>query len=167
MPRYLTPLVLAVLAGAVFSATASAQSAKKPAAKAPAAKAPAATAPTSGVFAEGASVEVREGDTWSSATIVKKEGRKYQIRYDGDDAAEEWVTADRIRVPQPDAAAETPANDKSAEVVDDGKAAAAKKAASPAPDWTAGQKVEVKWGGTWFKSTISPIGRSWSPTGSR
>lgn len=44
----------------------------------------------------GQAVSVREGDTWSSATLQKKEGRKYLIRYD--DGKEEWVTADRVRV---------------------------------------------------------------------
>lgn len=48
-------------------------------------------------FTDGQKVEVREGDTWSAATVVKKEGRKYQIQYD--DGTEEWVTADRLRVP--------------------------------------------------------------------
>ena len=28
-------------------------------------------------FAEGQKIEVREGDTWSPATILKKEGRHY------------------------------------------------------------------------------------------
>jgi hypothetical protein len=43
----------------------------------------------------GQAVSVREGDTWSSATLQKKEGRRYLIKYD--DGKEEWVTADRLR----------------------------------------------------------------------
>lgn len=47
--------------------------------------------------AEGARVEVREGNIWSGATYVKKEGRKLQVRYD--DGTEEWILPDRMRVP--------------------------------------------------------------------
>lgn len=43
----------------------------------------------------GDAVEVREGDIWSPAEFLKKEGRRHQIRYD--DGTEEWVTADRLR----------------------------------------------------------------------
>jgi hypothetical protein len=43
----------------------------------------------------GQAVSVREGDTWSSATYVKKEGRRFLIRYD--DGTQEWITADRLR----------------------------------------------------------------------
>ena len=44
----------------------------------------------------GAAVEVREGDVWSSAELVKREGRRFQIRYA--DGTEEWVTQERLRV---------------------------------------------------------------------
>lgn len=55
--------------------------------------------PTAG-FAEGQKVEVREGDTWSAATITKKEGRKFLVHYDGTEASsDEWLTADRLRTP--------------------------------------------------------------------
>src|SRR5688572_7398938 len=50
-------------------------------------------------FSEGQKVEAREGDTWSPATILKKEGRRYQIRYGDDPNSDEWVTADRLRLP--------------------------------------------------------------------
>ncbi|MBB6429408.1 PQQ-binding-like beta-propeller repeat protein [Algisphaera agarilytica] len=43
----------------------------------------------------GDAVEVREGDIWSPAEFIKKEGRRLQIRYD--DGTEEWITADRLR----------------------------------------------------------------------
>jgi len=48
-------------------------------------------------FMEGQRVEVREGDIWSPATIIKQEGRRYQIRYE--DGTEEWVATDRLRLP--------------------------------------------------------------------
>ena len=74
-----------------------------------------ATTVASGIEAQGfepepgAAVEVREGDVWSSAEFVAKEGRRYQIRYE--DGAEEWITQDRLRAPGGDAGAEaeTPA----------------------------------------------------------
>jgi hypothetical protein len=47
--------------------------------------------------ASGAPVQVREGDSWSSATFVRKEGRRLLIKYP--DGSEEWVTADRMRTP--------------------------------------------------------------------
>src|SRR5215210_6995027 len=92
---------------------------------------------------EGQKVEVREGDTWSAATILKKEGRRYQIRYEGG-TEEEWVNADRLRPAQAAGVAPAPA-----------PAAGAKPAAKPAPqiaDWKPGEKVEVKWGGQYRKS---------------
>src|SRR4051812_22389300 len=67
-----------------------------PAAAAAAAAPGAAAAPVAGVFQSGDAVEVREGDTWSAATVLKKEGRKIQIKY-ADGGTEEWVTADRVR----------------------------------------------------------------------
>jgi hypothetical protein len=49
-------------------------------------------------FSEGQKIEVREGDTWSAATVLKQEGRKYLIHYAGADAStDEWVTTERMR----------------------------------------------------------------------
>ena len=45
----------------------------------------------------GDAIEVREGDVWSSAELVGREGRRWQIRYA--DGTEEWITADRLRAP--------------------------------------------------------------------
>jgi hypothetical protein len=62
----------------------------------------AAWRPTAAVaaFQAGQAVEVREGDTWSSATVLKREGRRYQVHYANSDAAsDEWVGPDRIRLP--------------------------------------------------------------------
>ncbi|MEM9881596.1 MAG: hypothetical protein AAF800_01610 [Planctomycetota bacterium] len=55
----------------------------------------------------GDAVEVREGDVWSPAEFLGREGRRLQIRYD--DGTEEWVTADRLRLPGGGAAPEAPA----------------------------------------------------------
>lgn len=46
-------------------------------------------------FTEGQKIEVREGDVWSPATLIRREGRRYQVRYG--DGTEEWVGADRLR----------------------------------------------------------------------
>src|SRR4051812_33455243 len=68
---------------------------------APPAAAPSAAAPANAVatgFSVGQTVEVREGDSWSAASIVRKEGRKYLIHYQGTEAsADEWVLNDRVR----------------------------------------------------------------------
>lgn len=51
-------------------------------------------------------MEVREGDLWTRATAVRKEGDETLIRYDDD--TEEWVTSDRLReVPGPPGPAST------------------------------------------------------------
>lgn len=44
-------------------------------------------------------VEVREGDSWSHATVLKKEGRKYFIHYaDSSSSDDEWVWESRMRL---------------------------------------------------------------------
>lgn len=94
----------------------------------------------------GQKVEVREGDEWSPATILKKEGRKYQVQYEGD-PTQEWVTADRIRTP-----GHSPAT-----------APAKPMPAAPLrePVWNNGQKVDVKWGGLWFDAVVKNRGNGW------
>jgi hypothetical protein len=92
---------------------------------------------------EGQKVQVREGDTWSPATIVKREGRRYQIRYEGTNE-EEWVAADRIR----GVAADAPANQSDAPRKD------AQPKPPAIPNWAQGSKAEVKWGGLWFEVSI-------------
>ncbi|MGC4030356.1 MAG: tudor domain-containing protein [Tepidisphaeraceae bacterium] len=57
-------------------------------------------------YSPGQSVEVREGDSWSPATFLKQEGRKFQIKYA--DGTEEWVAADRLRAPAAAAGGVTP-----------------------------------------------------------
>src|SRR5687767_13088272 len=108
-------------------------------------------------FSEGQKVEVREGDTWSSATILKKEGRRYQIRYADDPNSDEWVTADRLRLPTGNPPAAGAGNAV-------GNPAATKPAAPKpaAPARVNGQKAEVKWGGTSFESTIVNRRGAWS-----
>lgn len=86
-------------------------------------------------YEPGQTVEVREGDTWSKASVAAREGRRYQIKYD--DGTQEWVTADRLRVAS--AAAAGPST----------------KPAAPKPiAWKNGDEVEVKWGGLWSKARI-------------
>lgn len=52
---------------------------------------------------EGSAVEVREGNVWSKATYVRKEGRKLQVRYE--DGTEDWILPDRMRLPSAGGAA--------------------------------------------------------------
>ncbi|HEX4796321.1 MAG TPA: Tudor-knot domain-containing protein [Humisphaera sp.] len=97
---------------------------------------------------DGQKVEVREGDAWSAATIVKHEGRRYFIHYEGADAsADEWVTTDRIRMPGASPATKPGAAPATG-------AAPARGAAPKATVWNTGQKVEVKWGGLWRQASI-------------
>ncbi|HEV7300223.1 MAG TPA: hypothetical protein VGN72_12710 [Tepidisphaeraceae bacterium] len=122
-------------------------------------------------------VEVREGDTWSKATVLAREGRRYAIRYD--DGTEEWVTADRVRLPgaagAPAAAGKAPLNDDGSDVDlnekpspnaagaplnDDGSDAdptakpARKAPAAPEFKPGVGMKVQTKWGGAWRDSVV-------------
>src|SRR5690348_48437 len=41
-------------------------------------------------FSVGDKIEVREGDTWSKAAVVAREGRKFQVQYEGADQTKEW-----------------------------------------------------------------------------
>src|SRR4051812_25000391 len=87
---------------------------------------------------EGQKVEVREGDKWSPATIVKKEGRRFLIRYE-DGSEEEWVAGDRVRAGGTTTSA--PATPEKPN---------APKQAPKAPaiaNWANGTNVQVKWGG--------------------
>jgi len=105
-------------------------------------------APTT--FAEGQKVEVREGDSWSKAAVLKIEGRKYQIKYE-DGGQEEWVTSERMREVSSAAGAATgPATTTAAAVKPVAKAV-----------WDIGQKVEVKWGGMWREATIQNKRGEW------
>jgi hypothetical protein len=115
-----------------------------------------AQAPAVAGFKEGQSVEVREGDEWSSAKVTKREGRKYQIKYD--DGTEEWVAADRVRAAGAGGPTAKPA--PSAKPAPTVKADVAKPDAEkpeiqkPKKTWNVGQKVQTKWGGLWFDAKI-------------
>lgn len=105
-------------------------------------------------FTDGQRVEVREGDSWSPATILKHEGRRYQIHYQGGDAStDEWVAADRLR-----AAGEGGASGSTT--------APAGGTEKPAPakenPWVVGQKVEAKYGGTWGKAVVVKKQGAWT-----
>ena len=55
-------------------------------------------------------VQVREGDTWSAATVLKREGRRYLVHYANSDAtSDEWVSPDRVRSPGAAASADSTA----------------------------------------------------------
>ena len=86
----------------------------------------------------GDAVEVREGDTWSAAEFLAKEGRRFQIRYD--DGTEEWITADRLRPPGGDA---TPP---------------AKPTRKKPRTFRANQQVELKDGREWKPATVKRVG---------
>lgn len=58
---------------------------------------------------DGSPVEVREGDEWSAATFVRKEGRRLLVRYS--DNSEEWITADRMRKSEVKGSAATVTNE--------------------------------------------------------
>jgi hypothetical protein len=95
-------------------------------------------------YKTGQKVEVREGDSWSPATVTGQEGRKYHIHYDAsDDSTDEWVTTDRIR--KPNAIGATPP-------VTPPVKAAPKPAANAA--FTVGEQIECKWGGLWRKAVV-------------
>ncbi|HSU68130.1 MAG TPA: Tudor-knot domain-containing protein, partial [Tepidisphaeraceae bacterium] len=111
-------------------------------------------------LAEGQKVQVREGDAWSAATILKHEGRKYLIHYEGADAsADEWVTTDRIRAKGTAGAPALPGSP--AAPMASQPAAAPKPAAAKLPVFQIGQKVEYKWGGLWKKATVTNRRGEW------
>lgn len=87
---------------------------------------------------------VREGDLWSKVMFVKREGSKYQIKYD--DGTEEWVTADRLRLTAP-APGEKPAPPK---------APAVKGAGFKVND-----QVEMKERGNWVRVKILQRDGDW------
>ena len=108
-----------------------------------------------------------EGDTWSAATILKREGRKYQVRYaGGDPSTDEWVTADRLRAPGTAAGAAGDRPSRRPRLPQSrprraGKTPPAPAAAAPRPPrrsppstGRSAARAEVKWGGTYRKATI-------------
>ncbi|RZM08826.1 MAG: hypothetical protein EOP68_10785, partial [Sphingomonas sp.] len=121
---------------------------------------PAPAAATAATYAVGQSVEVREGDTWSKAKVLAREGRRVQIEYD--DGTKEWVTADRLRTP---GTAGTPA--PAAKPADEAAPAAEEEAPKPAAKKPAvnsfpiGAAVEVKWGGRWSKAKVTNRRGEW------
>ncbi|HEX4070233.1 MAG TPA: agenet domain-containing protein [Planctomycetaceae bacterium] len=103
-------------------------------------------------FSTGDAVSVREGDSWSPAKIVKREGRKYQIRYD--DGTEEWVTSDRIR----DVAGADKTTPKLS-VRNESDESEPAKPQKPAKrkKFQARDQVEIFWGASWFPGTIKKV----------
>jgi hypothetical protein len=107
------------------------------------------------VFAQGLSdikpgdkVKVREGDSWTDVEVIKREGRKVQVRYD--DGTEEWVGSDRLK---PDGGDDVPAGSKPS-----GKPS--KK--MPSKDsgeggFAVGDKVEILWVSSWKPGKILKV----------
>ena len=91
----------------------------------------------------GQHVEVREGDTWSPATVTAREGRRVRVHYDGRTGADPWVAADQVRAPDTTAAP------------------AAKPAAAAKPAFGPKDHVEVKWGGLWRTATVVNVRGGW------
>ena len=92
---------------------------------------------------EDGPIEVREGDTWSSATYVKREGRRFQVRYG--DGTDEWVAGDRLRIAGD--AASTPTTGEA-------KATAPRKTRFVVGD-TAEVRDNFKWGPARVEKTAS------------
>lgn len=103
--------------------------------------------PPKKTYETGQKVMVREGDSWSAVTIVKREGRKYQVRYD--DGTEEWVGAGRLR-----AGDGKPGDDDSPF-----KKSTKKTPARPAGGgkYKVGDKVELHSGLSWYPASIKQM----------
>jgi WD40 repeat protein len=139
-------LFVAVTVTPASSASAQSRPARPPARSAAPAAAPAAAAAAPATYQVGDKVEVREGDTWSAATVLKTEGRKIQIKYtDGD--TEEWVTADRVRTTEAGAASAGGAPTTS-------PADGAQTRKAPNETFKIGARVEVKNASRWTPATV-------------
>lgn len=107
-------------------------------------------------FAPDQKIEVREGDEWSNATVVKREGRKYQIKYE--DGTEEWVTADRLRATGAgdagDAAKPADGAGSAPNAATPAKPSAPKGPPQPSFPVSNGMKLESKWGGSWREAVV-------------
>jgi hypothetical protein len=98
-------------------------------------------------FAIGGKAQVREGDTWSPASVIGHEGRKYLVHYDGSDSStDEWVTVDRLR--------------KTGDASPLPVKPAATQPASAA--FKVGDKIETKWGLLWRKSVVVRKQNDWT-----
>jgi hypothetical protein len=108
-------------------------------------------APAGGATASyqpGQAVEAREGDEWSKATVLKREGRKIQIKYE--DGTDEWVTPDRLRAPgtgEPAAAAADGAAPSS-------QPAAKQAKKEPKEQFAIGSRIEVKEHSSWSPGVV-------------
>lgn len=109
---------------------------------------------SAGTNGPGSVTEVREGDQWTKATIVRAEGRKTLIRYD--DGSEEWVTAERLRNASPVVAA---GHDESGKAGDTGKGGQVADAGGKS-FLRIGAEVEFK-RGHWMKGSIIRGQRGW------
>ena len=79
-------------------------------------------------------VEVEWSGTWYPAVILDQNGSKSLIHYVGYDSSwDEWVGAQRLRLPTPQIAR---------------------------GQWRVGDRVEVEWSGTWWEATVLELAGS-------
>ncbi len=95
---------------------------------------------------------MREGDSWSPAKIVKREGRKYQIRYD--DGTEEWVTS--LSDPRRRGRGESLNHFAVRGESDESETAKPQKPAKR-KKFQPRDQVEIFWGASWFPGTIKKV----------
>jgi hypothetical protein len=106
-------------------------------------------------YTVGQKVEVREGDTWTPASVIGHEGRKYKIHYDGSDATtDEWVGLDRIRN-------QLGAGSATAVPLTTGTPATRPSTAANA-GLNIGDHIEAKWGGLWRKAVVISKSKDWT-----
>lgn len=97
-------------------------------------------------------VEVLDHSVWRKSQVLRVEGGKYFIHYEGwSDSWNEWVPPERVR-PMP-GAAPTPA----VPAARTPGAPAGKTNAAAAQKWTVGQFIEVLDGPTWRKSRVLKV----------
>lgn len=101
-------------------------------------------------------VEVREGDSWTKVTQVRKEGRRTLVRYD--DGTEEWVTADRLRAV---GGASTPTPTPAAGASDRPSAGSSAETAGGKRSFAVGDQVEHRGTFNWEAGKVERIDRGW------
>jgi hypothetical protein len=119
------------------------------------------TAAARGAVAPGSTIEVREGDTWSKATVISTEGENVQVKYE--DGTTELVTPDRVRAVAGGAAAagitqQTPIAPAAPGEVKNGAAAGG---GSVARAFSVDEAIEIKRGDKWLEAHIEQISPPW------
>ncbi|MBC7784769.1 MAG: hypothetical protein H7144_13105 [Burkholderiales bacterium] len=107
-----------------------------------------------GQAAVGSQIEVREGDAWTNAKVIGREGRRVQVRYD--DGTEEWIGPERLR-PNAGGVAGSSAP---------GVTVAPENAGDPIPKpasrtFSVDQPIEIKRDGKWFPAKVRQLSKGW------